>query len=183
MANSKLYRYNEIIAGEELCLHLLCSKLYTLQKGDLCVSIEMAQNLKLGDVRHYNPWLNLDCPNFHVATPVLANVLCLGPESANVTTIALLPSGPTAVPAPGDGYRDAPVGPPKGVAVAGGTTLRCGRGFVVADAAQTFTSMCPKWHYVEAVFGGQSVPQRSRLLGLVQDGQEVLCRTRPAMAV
>ncbi|XP_014555283.1 carbohydrate-binding module family 50 protein [Bipolaris victoriae FI3] len=142
MANSKLYGCNDIKAGEKLCLPLTCPKLYTLQKDDSCVSIEMAQNLTLGDIRRYNPWLNLDCPNLHVATPVLGSVLCLGAQGANVTTTATLPTGPTAAPAPGDGYTDAPVDPPKGSTVAEGTTLRCGRWFVVADAAQTCTSMC-----------------------------------------
>jgi hypothetical protein len=142
MANSKLYGCNDIKAGEELCLPLTCPKLYTLQKDDSCVSIEMAQNLTLGDIRRYNPWLNLDCPNLHVATPVLGSVLCLGPQGANVTTTATLPSGPTAAPAPGDGYTDVPVDPPKGATVAEGTTLRCGRWFVITDAEQTCTSMC-----------------------------------------
>jgi hypothetical protein len=43
--------------------------------------------------------------------------------------------------------------------------------------------LSPKWQHVGVVLGGQSVPQSSRLLGLAQDGQGVLCRTRLAMAI
>ncbi|OHE95667.1 hypothetical protein CORC01_09099 [Colletotrichum orchidophilum] len=93
-------------------------------------------------VCRYSPWLNIDCPNLHVATPVLGSVLCLGPQGADITTTAPLPSGPTAPPGPGDGYTTVPVDPPEGAVVAESTTLRCGRWSVVDERAQTCMGMC-----------------------------------------
>ncbi|EFQ36333.1 uncharacterized protein GLRG_11478 [Colletotrichum graminicola M1.001] len=86
----------------------------------------MAQNLIMGDVRRYNPWLNLDCPNLRVATPVLRSVLCLGPQDADITVTAPVPGRPTAAPGTGDGYTVNPINPPEGGEVAERTALRCG---------------------------------------------------------
>ncbi|KZL82777.1 carbohydrate-binding module family 50 protein [Colletotrichum incanum] len=141
MANSDLCGCDLITAGQELCLPLSCPK-----TGRLVRVHRMAQNLTLGDVRRYNPWLNLDCPNIHVAAPVLRSVLCLGPQGADITTTAPVTIGPTAAPGPGDGYTAVPVNPPEGAEVAEGNTVRCERWFV------TCIGMCVQSGITSALF-------------------------------
>lgn len=155
MGNVNIIRAcNGIAAGLELCLPLTCPLIYELQPNDTCTSIDAAQNLTLGDVRRYNSWLNLDCPNLQVASAVLGHVLCLGPQGANVTTTATIAPAPTSDPgANGDGYTTALVDPPADTEVAKGTTLRCGRWTVVQESdGITCAGICIRDGITSALF-------------------------------
>ncbi|OBT56198.1 hypothetical protein VE04_02872 [Pseudogymnoascus sp. 24MN13] len=152
MGSRDLLACDDIPAGLELCVPLQCPTTYVLQPNDTCTSIEIAKDMKQGDVRLYNAWVELDCPNLQVASAVFGKVLCLGQQASDYTTTATVSPVATDVPNPGNGYTGFPVAPPMNATVATGTTLHCGRWHVVQDLSTTCAIICVMNSIISSLF-------------------------------
>lgn len=120
----------ELTPGLELCLPLTCEKTYELQPTDSCSSIENTKLLRVGGLRAYNNWINMDCTNLHLASEVLGKILCLAPQAGTYTPTGVMPG---TTPTPGSGYGTKVVPPPQNATVAAGTTLNCGKWYTAAQ--------------------------------------------------
>ncbi|KAM5453040.1 hypothetical protein McanCB49686_004992 [Microsporum canis] len=128
----------QLPAGLELCLPLTCEKTYELQPSDTCSSIEYSKLLRLGGLRAYNSWINMDCTNLHLASEVLGKVLCLAPQAGTYTPTSVMPG---ATPTPGSGYATRVIPPPENATIATGTTLNCGKWYTAAQE-DTCATIC-----------------------------------------
>ncbi|KAI2907774.1 CAZyme family GH55 [Aspergillus niger] len=138
---------SELIPGRQLCMPLSCDTQYTLQDNDTCLSIEWAQPIGFGEVRRYNPWLNVDCTNLQTTRQVHGSVLCLSPQggSHNVTG--------TGSPCPGisDGYTNVVQYAPTNSTIAKGTTCYCGKWYTVQQGDSCAT-ICIKQGIPSSLF-------------------------------
>ncbi|KAK2846374.1 hypothetical protein FQN49_005788 [Arthroderma sp. PD_2] len=133
--------------GKTLCLPLNCSSVYTLASNDTCDSIEEANNIRMGKLKAFNPWINFGCTNLHTSSTVYGSVLCLAPQAGTYSPIVSPPN--SEPPTTGDGYSRISVPPPANSTVAEGTTLKCGRWHIV-----TKEETCPQ------VCGEASIPSK-----------------------
>lgn len=126
----------------ELCLPLPCQTTYLLRDTDTCVSIEMANKYRLGDVRKYNTWVSWDCTNLQSSIEVYGRVLCMGAQGGSHTATAPIPGVTLNPGGSGTGYVGGQVAPSADAAgVAPGTTLRCGK-WHIAAAGETCAAIC-----------------------------------------
>jgi hypothetical protein len=140
--NSKLlYNCTEVTVGIDLCLPLTCDTLYILQDKDTCDSIELAQDLDIGAVRRYNPWLNFWCDNLQTTTWTNGHTICLTPQAGYYNITDPIP-GVLIAPGESTGYMTAAIAPPSNATVANGTTPYCGRWYEVTSADDTCVSIC-----------------------------------------
>ncbi|KAJ6070768.1 CAZyme family GH55 [Penicillium canescens] len=143
-----LFECEDIAVGTELCMPFQCETVYTIKSNDTCISIEKAQSVGYNDgssLRKWNPWINYDCSNLQTVSDVAyGHVICLSPQSgsSNDTAPAIDPTSPSYA----DGYWIPERPPPHNATIAEGTTLRCGKWYVVTNEAlqETCTTVCVK---------------------------------------
>ena len=99
--------------------------------------------MRIGKLKAYNPWINFDCANLHVASVVNGKILCLSPQAGTSTRTEGMP-GVTPGPGTNTGYSERAIPPPANSTVADGTTMKCGKRRTVTE-----TDTCP-WICVEA---------------------------------
>ncbi|KAF3481752.1 LysM domain-containing protein [Arthroderma uncinatum] len=128
----------ELPVGVELCLPLTCEKTYELQPSDSCSSIEYSKLIRVGGLRAYNNWINMDCTNLHPASEVLGKILCLAPQAGTYTPTGVIPA---ATPTPGSGYATMVIAPPQNATIAAGTTFGCGKWYTAAQE-DTCATIC-----------------------------------------
>ncbi|KAJ5895859.1 uncharacterized protein N7473_005258 [Penicillium subrubescens] len=140
--NSKLHHNcTEITVGIDLCLPLTCDTPYILQNGDTCESIEFVQDLDIGTVRRYNPWINFWCDNLQTTIWTNGRTICLTPQVGYYNITDPIP-GELIAPGESTGYTGTAIPPPSNATVANGTTLYCGRWYEVSSADDTCVSIC-----------------------------------------
>lgn len=139
MGNQELVKdCGNVTAGLSLCVPITC-QIYRVQPQDTCLSIEASLNLESDILRNYNSWLTWDCQNLQPATDFYGKNICVSPQGGTFTGTAK-PNPPLPTGGSG-GYTDIAVPPPQGATVAPGTTLNCGRWYVVA-IEDTCGSIC-----------------------------------------
>lgn len=132
MANQDiLTRCSDLSPGVDLCLPLTCETFFVRPQDD-CSSIEAETGLIQGQLRQYNSWLNADCSNLQSATNFYGKNICVSPQGGTFT-VTKFPTNPTTNPDSGDGYTQNVIRPPAGAHVARGTTLNCGKWYVVQE--------------------------------------------------
>ena len=140
MANQDmLTRCNDLSGGMALCLPLTCDTYY-LGVNDTCDSIETSLQIEDNSLLKLNPWLLPDCSNLKDATDFYGKNICVSPQG-EIFNATWLPPSPTPNPNAGDGYASSITHPPAGARVAIGTTLKCGRWYVVKDD-DTCSTIC-----------------------------------------
>jgi LysM repeat protein len=140
MGNQNLLKdCSSVTPGLSICLPVTCTTHY-LQKSETCFSIEMSLGLEFGAVQRFNSWLDMYCTNLHSATGWYGKLICVSPQGGAFPTLDR-PLVPDLTPGRADGYTRANTVPPKGVNVAEGTTMRCGKWHVVA-ASDTCVKIC-----------------------------------------
>ncbi|KAF2466137.1 uncharacterized protein BDR25DRAFT_237808 [Lindgomyces ingoldianus] len=119
----------DVDPGANLCIPMTCQTYY-VTKSDTCASIESALGIEHGMVRSFNSWLKSDCSNLQPATDFYGKIICVSPQGGTFTG-TFPPPAPTSNPGLGDGYTRTAIPPPEGATVAPGTTLNCGKWYVV----------------------------------------------------
>jgi spore germination protein YaaH len=132
-----------------LCIPPTCQT-YRVSTTDTCTSIEKALSLERGSIRAFNSWLTFDCRNLQSATDYYGKTICVSPQGGTFTGTLPAPL-PTSVPELGDGYTRTPVAPPGGVTVTAGTTLNCGKWYVV-QKGDTCTTICVQGGIAASLF-------------------------------
>ncbi|KAF2731447.1 hypothetical protein EJ04DRAFT_579087 [Polyplosphaeria fusca] len=147
VSSATLYMGNQAIlpdcrdvdAGVSLCLPMTCQTYY-IQPDDTCTSIESTLGLGYGQLRNWNSWLSQDCSNLHPATDFYGKTICVSPQGGTFSG-TFPPPAPTSNPGLGDGYTRTAIPPPSGATVAQGTTLNCGKWYVV-KGGDTCSAIC-----------------------------------------
>jgi hypothetical protein len=133
-----LVNCTSITSPTELCLPLQCST-HTVTATERCVDIELANNLTIGRLRDFNPWLDLACSNLHTSAAVFGNVVCVSAlGNATASPAAPQSNSPTAQ----TGYVLDETWPPEGAILAVGTNLtNCGRWYQY-DGVMSCAAIC-----------------------------------------
>ena len=132
-ANDNVYTCDEIPVGTKVCVPPSCGKMITYTQNDTCVSLERVHDLVPGDIRKFNPWIDYECGNLVSGLSLFGDELCAGPQGGLHTISGPGADDDTTIPRPGNGYTYNAVAAPKGATVATGTTLRCGKWYVVKE--------------------------------------------------
>lgn len=132
-----------IPSGTKLCIPPSCSRVYQVEGNSTCSDIEIRiipfPDIRVGDVRKYNRWVNVDCTNMDAVRASYGSTICLGPLFGDAE-IGINFEG-NVVPKYSDGYNSKFAPSPEGVAVAAGTTRHCGN-WHVAEEADTCVTIC-----------------------------------------
>ncbi|KAF4447803.1 LysM domain protein [Fusarium austroafricanum] len=106
---------------------------------EIVIEYNRTNQLQLGRVQLYNPWVGFDCVDLQAFTFVYGTVLCFGSQfgqhnssSNGIDTTTLRVQDP---------YTYDKITPPKGAKIPKGTTERCG-GWHVAEKADSCARIC-----------------------------------------
>ncbi|KAH7309114.1 LysM domain protein [Stachybotrys elegans] len=122
--------------GTKLCLPLSCRLINGANNGGsgmTCEGLEELNNLRSGDIRRYNPWVNYDCSNLDSSSATFGYYLCGGPQNGEYVYGDPGSGGDSVTPHPGSEYTLKPVEPPANSTVPPTTTRKCGKWHVAVE--------------------------------------------------
>ncbi|KAH7202901.1 uncharacterized protein BKA55DRAFT_698815 [Fusarium redolens] len=146
MGNQELIRdCHKIPEGLKLCLPTVC-KTYYVKPEDTCLSIEIGLGIRWDTIRKYNSWVDRDCNNLQGGTDFYGKSVCIGPlGTADALAQLRQPSTERdSIPlrvSSGNTPNLLRVSPPENTKIAEGTTLRCGKWYVVTES-DTCSGIC-----------------------------------------